>query len=536
MNIVYAFIGPLPLYSVDTVFQTRLFFDGPIYFIISDYHSPLIKKLEDYNVTIVRYETLTHKMFNYAVKKVYNKFCILKNLNGREKLFIYSFERFFVLLNLMKQRDLKNVFFMELDNLIYQDPSPWLEQLSKSEMAFMFDNEDRFASGVCYIKNTELLETFCEFAIQFILYTDKFVSEMGCLSDFYKEYKERIQLLPIHWADSTLPKEAHETFPLYNSIFDSAGMGIFIGGLDPFHRDGQVVKGLKGEWSLIDYTKYSYKWEADDRGRKIPYVLNGSNWIRINNLHIHSKELCLYLSSLPLPLPNRHVLSTQVFSEVDIQRIYLTEIKLPPSYFNKYNTIPDCPVKAWKYQWGDRDCSRIFTILDFKEWIAKHNIISESFAVTCMSDPEIQFIDYKKLNLIEYPENDLHTIDFPENFDFFLFSQTLEHLYNPLIAIQNIYKSLKPGGYVFTSVPTINIPHSTPIHYGGYNPMGLGMLFKSIGFDIVEIGQFGNFRYIEHIFKKHDWVGYDTLNINGKIENEERNVCQCWILARKPLV
>jgi hypothetical protein len=69
MNIVYAFIGPLPLYSLDTVFQTRLFFDGPIYFIVSDYHSPLIKKLEDYNVTIVRYDTLTHKMFNYLIQK-----------------------------------------------------------------------------------------------------------------------------------------------------------------------------------------------------------------------------------------------------------------------------------------------------------------------------------------------------------------------------------------------------------------------------------------------------------------------------------
>lgn len=225
----------------------------------------------------------------------------------------------------------------------------------------------------------------------------------------------------------------------------------------------------------------------------------------------------------------------KLFSENEITKIYQTSIKLPPSYFNKYHVLPDCPVKLWNYKWSDHDCPRIFTILDFIEWIVKYNINPDSLACTYPSDPELEFLSYNKLTLIEYPPNDLHTINYKEQFDFFLFNQTIEHLYNPFLAISNIFNSLKPGGYVFTSVPTINIPHSTPIHYGGLNPMGLGMVFKSCGFDIVEIGQWGNFRYIQHIFNAHSWVGYDTLNINGRIENEERNVCQCWILARKPV-
>jgi len=52
----------------------------------------------------------------------------------------------------------------------------------------------------------------------------------------------------------------------------------------------------------------------------------------------------------------------------------------------------------------------------------------------------------------------------------------IEHLYNPFMAMENIYKYIKPGGYVYTSVPTINIPHMTPIHYNGYNPY---VLFNS---------------------------------------------------------
>jgi hypothetical protein len=226
-------------------------------------------------------------------------------------------------------------------------------------------------------------------------------------------------------------------------------------------------------------------------------------------------------------------MQTKLFSEDELIKIYETEVKLDPSYFIKYEKIPECPIKGWNYKWEDRDCPRIFIILDFKEWIIKHNITSDFLATTCNTDPELELIEYKQKTVIEYPPNDLHTINYHEQFDFFLFNQTIEHLYNPLIAIQNIYNSLKIGGYVFTSVPTINIPHMTPIHYGGYNPMGLAMLFKSCGFEIIEIGQFGNFRYIQHIFKNHNWCGYNTLNINGKITNEESNVCQCWILARK---
>ena len=73
----------------------------------------------------------------------------------------------------------------------------------------------------------------------------------------------------------------------------------------------------------------------------------------------------------------------------------------------------------------------------------------------------------------------------------------------------------------------------TPIHFNGFTPMGLAMLFKTANFEIVEIGQWGNFEYISRLFQSHSWSGYDTLNKNNQVTNEERNVCQCWILARK---
>ena len=50
-------------------------------------------------------------------------------------------------------------------------------------------------------------------------------------------------------------------------------------------------------------------------------------------------------------------------------------------------------------------------------------------------------------------------------FDLVTFSQTLEHLYDPVLALRNIFTSLAPGGYMFTSVPMMNHVHMQPFFY-----------------------------------------------------------------------
>ena len=161
MNLVYAFVGTLPSYSIDTVHQARLFYDGPIYFIISDYESPLIKTLRTtYGVTIVRYDSVVDEEFNKLVTRNYHRFEIAHKLRGREKLFIYSFERFYLLNNLMKQQNLQNVLFAELDNILYNDPREWLDGFLTHDMSYMFDNVNRVASGIAFLRSTSLLNEF----------------------------------------------------------------------------------------------------------------------------------------------------------------------------------------------------------------------------------------------------------------------------------------------------------------------------------------------------------------------------------------
>jgi hypothetical protein len=300
MLIVYTFIGTLPSYCIETVHQLRLFYKGVVYFIVDDYDSPHVKVMESkYNITIVRYDSVVDTNFLNLVENVKTKFLVLPGLKERAHLFSRAFERFYVLHNLMLQKDLTDVFYLELDNLIYNDPLVWLEGFSTKEMAYMFDNYNRASSGICYIKSPPILKEFMECSSDFIKNSNDFMTEMTTLYTFWERNKDRVQLLPIYWTHSPYPSQTYETFPLYNSIFDALSMGVYLGGVDPYHSNGIVTKGWKATWGLIDYTAYKYEWKADEQMRKIPHVWTGEVWLRINNLHVHSKDL---QSCLSLPL------------------------------------------------------------------------------------------------------------------------------------------------------------------------------------------------------------------------------------------
>lgn len=227
----------------------------------------------------------------------------------------------------------------------------------------------------------------------------------------------------------------------------------------------------------------------------------------------------------------------QEFSQAEINALYNTVVRKPPSYFQKYRILPPCPIKSYKNEWGNNDFPRNWCVLDFIEWVTKHSLRHvKTLGYTCPTDPELEFITSDESIHVDYPPYDLHSFSshFQNKFDFFVFNQTIEHLYNPFNAVKEIFNAVKEGGYVFTSVPTLNIPHMVPIHFNGFTPMGLAMLFKTNGFDVIEVGQWGNYEYINRLWATHNWPGYNTLEKNGVVENEDRNVCQCWILARKP--
>ena len=164
-----------------------------------------------------------------------------------------------------------------------------------------------------------------------------------------------------------------------------------------------------------------------------------------------------------------------------IREIYENHVKLSPEYFTKYRFLPECPVRAWNYSWKGHDMSRNFIILDFIEWIKKHNIEKgNNLAFTSSVDPELEFIDYENSYYMKYPPCDLHEYIFQlkDKFDFFVFNQTIDHLYNPFMAVENIYQYVKPGGYLYICIPFMQPIHNDPKDYRRYTSDGLIQLLE----------------------------------------------------------
>ena len=113
------------------------------------------------------------------------------------------------------------------------------------------------------------------------------------------------------------------------------------------------------------------------------------------------------------------------FTEGELVSIYTQLVKKNDHYFNRYSSMPNCPVRNWNYNWRGHDMPRNFTILDFIEWTNKHNIrVGDELGITCASDPELSFLSYKNTTLLEYPPYDLHNYydEFYDKFDFLIFN------------------------------------------------------------------------------------------------------------------
>lgn len=229
----------------------------------------------------------------------------------------------------------------------------------------------------------------------------------------------------------------------------------------------------------------------------------------------------------------------KLFSEKEIIETYNNYVLKDIDYFTKvtreYSKLSD----EEKIKLNENTCCRACSIFDFKEWIKKYNISSvENLLITCWDDIELNYISANNITISHYDsnkENDLHRINLDfKNYDFIIFNQTLEHLYNPFIVMKNLYDHLKPGGYLYTTVPTINTPHVLPFHFWGITPIGLCMLSKSVGFNILECGFWGNLEYVNTILNTGDWPKLEEVfNSCEKLDINSLGQSQTWVLVQK---
>ena len=229
----------------------------------------------------------------------------------------------------------------------------------------------------------------------------------------------------------------------------------------------------------------------------------------------------------------------RILNREEINDIYHKHVKInyTQEYINRYNPLPlEYNNKNWK--WENKDVPRIPALLEFRRYSEKYNFnFKKVLSFNGQTDPEYEYLKYDYMYNCYYEDNsekyDLHNLQLDQNdFDFVMLNQTIEHLYNPFLCIDNLYKYLKTGGYLYANVPSNNIPHSTPEHYyTGITPVGLGVMMKSSGFEILEIGQWGNKNYLNYIFKMNNW-GDINYSSNPCINDLDCPLIT-WILVKK---
>ena len=309
-SIVFVHIGAeLPTYLYTAIDQARLFNpEGTIYLIankeaLRKASSTLDQMGKDF-LQQVSCETLIRSKSHHLFRKQSTL-----DKKSYEGLWTFASERFFYLEELIQQYDLKDIFHLENDVMLYRDLSALLPIFKKhysNKIAVTFDNENRCIPGFVYVSQHQPISKLVKFMAA---EAKAGKTDMEILPAFKAKYGDAyIDALPIvtpeYCRDHVLknhlgaiakhPDPFFRHFDDFQSIFDAAAIGQYLGGISP--RNGAAIPGFINESCLFDPSKFQYVWKEDLKGRWAPFILHKEVAYPINNLHIHSKNLVLFFS------------------------------------------------------------------------------------------------------------------------------------------------------------------------------------------------------------------------------------------------
>lgn len=113
---------------------------------------------------------------------------------------------------------------------------------------------------------------------------------------------------------------------------------------------------------------------------------------------------------------------------------------------------------------------------------------------------------------------------YPERFGLAIMVSVFEHVENPYVVSDAIFKLIKPGGYLFNSTPFIFPYHPSPEDNFRYSPKALERIHRSSGFEWVEGDFHGRYRSTDGVGDTHSQRFLDPTPL-----------CFSHALVRKPL-
>lgn len=150
-------------------------------------------------------------------------------------------------------------------------------------------------------------------------------------------------------------------------------------------------------------------------------------------------------------------------------------------------------------------------------------------------------IDVKNAEIIEvwYPEVDMQNLPSPnDTFDFVISDQVIEHLENPIRAVNESYRVLKKGGIAIHTTCAMLCIHPCPRDFWRFLPDGLSYLAKDFS-EILQCEGWGN--RLAHIFclisprLQFSKIPESKLSIRRWLAtwNEKRYPILTWVIAKK---
>jgi hypothetical protein len=202
-------------------------------------------------------------------------------------------ERLYALNAYCKKENLSDIFHIENDVMVYENLNKLLPIIksyySKMVITPMADKDHTFA--FVHIPSWQELEKFCIYNLDQLKlgndhlvkkYNLDMVHEMSIVK-LYKDLLDEVEFFPI------LPHGPYSlNFDKFNSIFDPASWGQYIGGTN---NHGNNI-GYAGSHHIIGREILSGKMGARFNGK---FPETNTN-IKINSLHVHSKQLEKYIT------------------------------------------------------------------------------------------------------------------------------------------------------------------------------------------------------------------------------------------------
>lgn len=99
------------------------------------------------------------------------------------------------------------------------------------------------------------------------------------------------------------------------------------------------------------------------------------------------------------------------------------------------------------------------------------------------------------------------------SFDTVVSTEVLEHVPDPLKALTEMYRVLKPGGHLILSTPMYWPRHEMPYDYFRYSYDGLLHLVKESGFELVQLYSRGrSYAFIGQVIQQTQPIGFKPVN------------------------